>query len=74
MSRLAAEREAAREEAENPKPRKKAKRNPDPLVGNNAKHFELVTVDNISKHRVRSASFSDEALLQGQGWLRPCRR
>jgi hypothetical protein len=52
MCRLAAEREAAREEAENPKPRKKAKRNPDPLVGNNAKHFELVTVDNIKKHRV----------------------
>jgi len=56
VDRLATERAAAQEEAENPAPRKKAKRNPDPLVGNNAKHFELVTVDNIKKHKVTNSA------------------
>lgn len=49
---LAAERAAAAAEALKPVAAKKRKRNPDAEIGYKSKHFELVTAENVKKHRV----------------------
>ncbi|ORY89017.1 hypothetical protein BCR35DRAFT_300792 [Leucosporidium creatinivorum] len=51
QTRLAAERAAAAAEALKPVGAKKRKRNPDATVGYKSKHFELVTAENVKKHR-----------------------
>ena len=50
---------------------KKRKRNPDPLVGEAAKRFELVTADNVKRHRVGRHLLLLECgltIVNFQGW------
>lgn len=67
---MSAERDAAATEGLETKTKrvvKKRKRNPDPLVGHASRHFELVTAENVKRHKVRR-HFLQRQTDTRQGW------